>query len=99
MLTKMCEIHLVVIIRSFANRRNVYDKNAVAIKFDDCISKKIVVHIPFNWSKLASMFLKVPSSCLHGTVTGKRVNRGVGLGLEIPMDYTFYVDALEKAFK
>ena len=58
----------------------------------------------FNWGKLVSMFLKVPNSCIRGTVTGKRVNRGTGLGLEIPMHYTFYGDArvslrLEKAFK
>ena len=43
-------------------------------------------------------------SCIRETVTRKRVNRGVGLGLEIPMHYTFYGDArvalrLEKAFK
>ena len=41
---------------------------------------------------------------LINTVTGKRVNRGAGLGLEKPVDYTFYGDArvlvwLEKAFK
>ena len=39
---------------------------------------------------------------LINTVTGKRVNRGAGLGLEKPMDYTFYdhvVLLLEKAFK
>ena len=41
---------------------------------------------------------------LINTVTGKRVNRDAGLGLEIPMDYTFYDDArvvllLVKAFK
>ena len=50
------------------------------------------------------MFLKVPNSCIRGTVTGKRVKRGAALGFEIPMDYTFYGDArvvlwLEKAFK
>ena len=41
---------------------------------------------------------------LINTVTGKRVTRGAGLGLEKAMDYTFYADArvvlwLEKAFK
>ena len=75
----------------------------MAVIFDDCISKKIVGHVPFNWSKLSSMFLKVPNSFIRGKVTGKRVNRGAGLGLEIPMDYTFYDDCvllwLEKAFK
>ena len=77
----------------------------MAVIFDDCISKKIVGHVPFNWSKLASMFLKAPNSCIRGTVTWKkRVNRGAGLGLEILMNYTFYGDArvvlwLEKALK
>ena len=62
---------------------------------EECISKskKIVGHISFNWSKLASMFLKVPNSCIRGTVTRKRGNRSAGLELEIPMDYTFYGDA------
>ena len=78
----------------------MYDENAVAVIFDDCISKKIVGHVPFNWSKLTSMFLKVPNSCICGTVKG----RGARLGLEIPMDYNFYSDArvglwLGKAFK
>ena len=41
---------------------------------------------------------------LINTVTGKRVNRGAGVRLEKPMDYTFYGDArvvlwLDKAFK
>ena len=41
---------------------------------------------------------------LINTVTGKRVTRGAGLGLEVPMDYTFYGDArvvlwLEKTIK
>ena len=30
---------------------------------------------------------------LINTVTGKRVNRGAGLGLEKPINYTFYGDA------
>ena len=60
--------------------------------------------MPFNGTKFASMRLKVPNSCIRGTVTGKRVNRGARLKLEIQMDYTFYGDArvvlwLEKAFK
>ena len=73
--------------------RNVYAENAVAVIFDDCISKKIVGHVPFSWSKLASMFLSVHNSCIRGTVTWKRVYRGAGLRLEKPMHYTFYGDA------
>ena len=29
---------------------------------------------------------------IHVIVTGKRVNRGAGFGLEIPVDYIFYGD-------
>ena len=33
------------------------DKNAVAIIWDDCVSKKAVGHIPLKWSKVAFKFL------------------------------------------
>ena len=39
-------------------KTNEYDRNAVPIMFDDCISKKVVQHVPFNWSKLAP---KIPA--------------------------------------
>ena len=31
-----------------------------------------------------------PNSTIHAEVTGKRVNRGAGYGLEIPVKYCFY---------
>ena len=59
------------------------DENAVAIIWDDCVSNKIVGHVTLNWSKVASKFLQLTKPQIRVKVTGKRVNRGVGLGLEI----------------
>ena len=68
---------------------NENDKSAVAIVWDDSVSKKIVGHVPLNWSKVASKFLQLTNHHIHVEVTRKRVNRGVGLGLEIPANYFF----------
>ena len=65
------------------------DKSAVAIIWDVCVSKKIVGHVPVNWSKVAFKFLQLTNYHIRVEVTGKRVNRGVGLGLEIPANYFF----------
>ena len=35
---------------------------------------------------------KFPNHHIRVVVTGKRVNRGIGLGLEIPVDYVFHED-------
>ena len=40
---------------------------------------------PLSWSKVASKFLQFANHHIHVGVTGKRVNHGVGLGLEIPV--------------
>ena len=68
---------------------NENDKSAVAIIWDDCVSKKIVGHVPLNWSKVASKFLQLTNHHICVEVTGKRVSRCVGLGLEIPANYFF----------
>ena len=65
------------------------DKNVVAIIWDDCVSKKIVGHVPLSWSKVTSNFLQFTNHHIHVEVTGKRVNRGLGLALEIPVNYFF----------
>ena len=39
-----------------------------------------------------SNFLRFPNCSIRVTITGKRVNRGVGLELEIPVHYIFYGD-------
>ena len=72
---------------------NEHDKYAVAMVFDDCLLKKVVGHVPLYWSKLAFKFLQFQNHSIRVAVTGKRVNRGAGLGLEIPVDYFFYGDS------
>ena len=49
-----------------------------------CVSKKILEHVPLNWSKVASKFLHFTNHHI-----GKKVNRGVGLGHEISVNYFF----------
>ena len=43
----------------------------------DCVSKKMVRHVPLNWSKVASKFFQITNHHIRVEVTGKRVNRGV----------------------
>ena len=62
---------------------NKHDDFAVAIKFED----RIVGHVPKNLSKIMNRFTKIPSCSLRCKVTGKRVNRGAGYELEIPVVY------------
>ena len=52
------------------------DKNAVAVIWDDFVSKKAVGHIPLKWSKVA----------FRG---GKGFNCGVRLVFEILVNYFF----------
>ena len=72
---------------------NWHNKYAVAIVLDDYLLKKFVGHVPLYWSKLAFIFLQFQNHSIRVAVTGKRVNRGVGLGFEIPVDYFFYGDS------
>ena len=47
----------------------------------------VVGHVPLGLSKTFSNFLSLPASTVLCIVTGKRLNRGAGLGLEIPVMY------------
>ena len=60
--------------------RNVEDKNAV-IK-----DGTVVGHVPRCFSLWMKMFLGLPKSNINCKITGNRVNRGVGNGLEIPCE-------------
>ena len=73
---------------------NEHDKYALAIVFDDCLLKKVVGHVSLYWSKLAFKFLQFQNHSIRVAVTGKRVNREAGLGLEIPVDY-FFMETVE----
>ena len=52
-------------------------------------------HIPLAISKCISLFLTLPGSFLETKVTGKRINRGGGYGLEVPCKYC--ISGQEKA--
>ena len=59
---------------------NEQDCNAIAVMYED----RVVDHIPLAISKCMSLFLTFPGSFLETKVTGKRINRGGGYGLEVP---------------
>ena len=65
---------------------NENDKNAVAIVWDNCVSKKIVWHFPLHWSKVASIFFQFTNHHISVEVTAKRVSHDVGLELEITVN-------------
>ena len=79
MFTKTCRFPLLAMTP--LNEKNIMNTH--------CVSKKIVGHVPLNWSKVASKFLQFTNNLIHIEVTGKGVNRGVGLGLEIHENYSF----------
>ena len=53
------------------------------------VFQKIVGYVPLSWSKMASKFLQITNYRICVEVTGKRVNHGVEVGLEISLDYFF----------
>ena len=62
-----------------------YDDFAVAVLFEG----RRLGHVPRNLSQIMALFLRLPGSSILYKVTGKRVNRGAGYGLEIPVSYKF----------
>ena len=69
-----------------SENENTHDKFAVAILLEE----QIVGHVPKNLSKIFHQFMKIPNCTISCKVTGKRVNRGAGYGLEIPVQYRFF---------
>ena len=57
-----------------------------------CFKKDDRICSAINWSKVASKFLQITNHQICAEVTGKRVDRGVELGLKIPLNF-FYWDA------
>ena len=64
---------------------DVKDRSAVVVVKDG----QIVGHIPLNISAVVSCFLQRLNKGF-AIVTGDRVNRGAGYGLEVPCTYKFY---------
>ena len=65
---------------------NPHDDFAVSIVKDGTV----VVHVPKYVSRVTCFLLKRVGSVGLCKVTGNKINRGVGLGLEIPCTYKFY---------
>ena len=68
---------------------NEEDEFSIGIYRNDLQNETLVGHMPRNLSKFVYQFLKLPNSKLSCKVKGKRLNRGAGYGLEIPVIYTF----------
>ena len=62
---------------------NPHDNYAVSI----IRNLYVVGHVPLGLSKTFSNFLSLAACTMLCIVTGKRLNRGAGLGLEIPVMY------------
>ena len=67
--------------------RNTVDKFAVAVVLEQ---KEIVGHLPFNLAPVVSQFLKRDCNKGFAIVTGSKVNRGAGYGLEVSCTYKLY---------
>ena len=65
---------------------NVKDRHAVAIFKEDAV----VGHVPYNIAPRFSQFLRRDVNKAFAEVTGEKVNRGAGYGLEIPCVYRLY---------
>ena len=46
--------------------------------------------VPFSYLLMFKKFLSLPNHSIGVCVKGKRINRAVGYGLEIPAEYIFY---------
>ena len=65
---------------------NIKDKNAVGVFLEDVI----VGHVPHNLATRFSQFLQRDVNKAFAQVTGGKVNRGGGYGLEVPCVYRLY---------
>ena len=70
---------------------NVQDRHAVAVFKDDAT----VGHIPYNIAPRFSHFLRRDVNKTFAEVTGEKINRGAGYGLEFPSVYT---DSMDQTF-
>ena len=67
-----------------ARAKKCEDKIAIAVIKDETV----VGHVPRCFSLWMKMFLGLPKSDISCKITGNRVNRGAGNGLEIPCEYS-----------
>ena len=65
---------------------NIKDNKAVAVFLEDLL----VGHVPFNLASQLYFFLQRDVNKGFAEVTGEKVNRGGGYGLEVPCVYRLY---------
>ena len=66
---------------------NTHDRHAMAAyKPDSC---EVLGHVPRSYSRVFHYFVK-RGGTVKAVVKGKRMNRGLGNGLEIPVQYIFH---------
>lgn len=65
---------------------NSHDVHAVAVYYEN----HMVGHIPYNLAPKVSAFLRREVNKGFAEVTGEKVNRGAGYGLEVPCTYRLY---------
>ena len=65
---------------------NHVDEAAVAVVRDDGI---VVGHVPANLAPIVFHFLSQDGNTALAEITGNKVNRGAGYGLEVPCVYRF----------
>ena len=76
---------------------NIHDKNAAAAIHSNHIGPRVAGHVPFLHSSTFKKFFSLPNHTIRVFVTEKRINRGAGYVLEIPVEYVF--NGNEKAFQ
>ena len=62
--------------------------NAI-VAIDHFKLEEVVGHVPLFLSKTLNKFLRLPGSSASHKVTGTRINRGIGVGLEVLTEITF----------
>ena len=71
--------------------KNEVQKHAVAVVRINSRNEEVVVgHVPKLISMVVSMYLSLPRCTFSVEVTGKRINRGAGYGLETPAKFHFH---------
>ena len=71
-----------IALSSYCLVKHVF-RSTVAAMYED----RVVGNIPLAISKCISLFLTLPGSFLETKVTGQRINRGGGYGLEVTCKY------------
>ena len=73
--------------RELSNECDEYTAAIVATDYSK--RKEFVGHVSLFLSKTLNKLLCLPGSYTSCKVTGTRINRGIGVGLEIPIEITF----------